>query len=212
MYFEIIAGIILAYLIGSIPSSVWIGKAFHNVDVREHGSKNAGATNTIRVLGLKTGIPVLIIDAFKGLFAIYLAYLIGGVHFGISNSNSLINYQIALGIAAFIGHVLPVFAGFRGGKGIATLTGVSIALFPFTFLVILGIFIIVFISTRYVSLGSILCSIAFPFVAVFIFNVSTPSLIVFTIVIAIFVPYTHRSNIKRLLKGEESKLKFKKEK
>ncbi len=207
IYIEVIAGIIIAYLIGSIPSSVWLGKIFHGVDVREHGSGNAGATNTIRVLGLKTGIPVLIIDGLKGWFSIYLAHIIGGSHF---EDEALFNYQIVLGIAAFLGHLWPVFAGFRGGKGIATLTGIVIALFPYPFLVILGVFTIVFITTRYVSLGSIISSIVFPFIVVFVFHISTPSLVVFSIIIAVFVPYTHKSNIKRLLKGEESKLRFKK--
>ncbi|MCF8296437.1 MAG: glycerol-3-phosphate 1-O-acyltransferase PlsY [Saprospiraceae bacterium] len=207
IYLEVIAGIIIAYLIGSIPTSVWLGRIFHGIDVREHGSGNAGATNTIRVLGLKTGIPVLVIDGFKGWFSIHLAYFIGGNNF---ENDAFINYQIALGIAAFLGHVFPIFAGFRGGKGIATLTGVLIALFLKPFLVILGLFIIIFILTRYVSLGSILCSIAFPFIVIFIFHITTPSLIVFSIIIAVFVPYTHKSNIKRLLKGEESKLMFKK--
>ncbi|MFC2111375.1 glycerol-3-phosphate 1-O-acyltransferase PlsY [Bacteroidota bacterium] len=207
IYIEIFSGIIIAYLIGSIPTSVWLGRMFHGIDVREHGSGNAGATNTIRVLGLKTGIPVLIFDGLKGWFSIYLAHLVGGNHF---ENDAFINYQIALGIAAFLGHVWPIFAGFRGGKGIATLAGVLIALFPYPFLVILGLFVIIFVITRYVSVGSILCSIAFPFIVIFIFNIHTPSLIIFSIVIAVFVPYTHKSNIKRLMKGEESKLRFKK--
>src|ERR1700751_673862 len=121
-----ISALILAYLCGSIPTAVWIGLAFYNVDVREFGSGNAGATNTFRVLGKKEGVPVLVMDIVKGILAVALA------HFSDfpSHSNPLVNYQVALGIAAVIGHIFPVFAGFRGGKGVATLVGVCLAIVP----------------------------------------------------------------------------------
>jgi len=202
---EIIIAIVLAYLIGSIPSSVWIGKLFYGVDVRNHESGNAGATNTIRVLGAKAGIPVLLFDVFKGWFAIHISDFLGAE---LLSHEQLINYQMALGISALIGHVFPIYVRFKGGKGIATLVGITIALFPYPLLVVIGLFIVVFIITEYVSLGSIVCALAFPFIVIFIFHITYPSLVIFSIAIAVFIPITHQKNIKRLLKGEESKFKI----
>ena len=118
--------ILTAYLIGSLPFAVWVGKLFYGIDVREFGSGNAGATNVFRVLGKKAGIPVLLLDVVKGIVAVALA------HFSdfTSHTTPLINYQIAIGIAAVIGHIFPLFAGFRGGKGVATLLGVAMAIQP----------------------------------------------------------------------------------
>lgn len=205
-YFEISAFIVLAYLIGSIPTAVWIGKIFSGIDVREYGSKNAGATNTVRVLGLKAGIPVLVIDILKGWCSLKLAYLIINL---IPYTEAFYNIQILLGIAAVLGHVFPLFARFRGGKGIATLVGVTIALFPYPILVIFALFIIIFLLTEYVSLGSIICGLAFPFIVVFVFSYDVPSMVIFSFSIAVLIPITHQKNIKRLLKGQEAKLKLK---
>jgi len=204
-----IFGIILAYLIGSVPTSVWIGKAFYGIDVRKFGSGNAGATNTIRVLGTLPGIIVLTLDIFKGWAAVNMAYFFGNnfiFYF------QIVNFELILGLAALIGNIFPVYVGFKGGKGIATLTGIIIALYPFAFFVALGLFLLVFIFTRYVSLGSILTAVSFPFIVIFVFNITLPSLIIFACMIAVLVPLTHKKNIKRLLNGSESKLYFNKNK
>lgn len=190
-----------AYLLGSIPTAVWIGKYFYRIDVREYGSGNAGATNTFRVLGKKAGIPVLLIDVLKGFAAVNLAY--------ISNysphSNQFINLQLVLGIASLIGHIFPIFASFRGGKGIATLLGIILAVHLFAALSAIGIFIIVLLISSYVSLSSIIAAVLFPLIVIGIFKETVPSLIIFSILIAIMVLITHQKNIERLLRREESK-------
>src|ERR1051325_11494862 len=138
-----ILALILAYLFGSIPTAVWIGQAFYNIDVREYGSGNAGATNTFRVLGKKAGIPVMLLDILKGWTATNLAYMIGVSTTGPSGSLSFTNFQLALGIAAVMGHLFPVFAGFRGGKGIATLFGTILAVNLPSALLCVSVFIVV---------------------------------------------------------------------
>lgn len=202
---NIILPIFLAYLIGSIPTSVWVGRVFHNVDIRKEGSGNAGATNTIRVLGLATGLPVLIFDVFKGWLAVYSLSFFDPQLIG----DQLIYLEISLAAAAVIGHVFPVYAGFKGGKGVATIAGAGIALFPTAFLIILGLFIIVFVVSRTVSLSSISAAIAFPIVVIFVLNNPHLPLILLAIAVGVFIPITHHKNIKRLLKGEESKFDFK---
>lgn len=202
----IIAIIAAAYLIGSIPTAVWVGKIFFNIDIREHGSKNAGATNTIRVLGVKAGLPVFIIDVLKGFFAVNLATFID-----ISQSSEvIILIQLALGFAALLGHIFPIFAQFRGGKGVATLAGVVLALHPFATATAFGIFVLVVILTRYVSLGSMVAGLIFPFIIEFLFNNSSHTLLIFSIIVALLLIVTHIKNIKRLVKGEESKFRFNK--
>jgi glycerol-3-phosphate acyltransferase PlsY len=205
----IIAEILIAYLIGSIPTAVWVGKLFYKVDVREHGSGNAGATNVVRVLGYKAGIPVMLFDVFKGLFAIQLVRIFP--HQFLS-ADAITYVMIALAVAVFLGHVFPVFAGFKGGKGVGTLAGVGIALYPFALLMVLGIFIVTLVITRYVSLSSIMGSLAFPFVVIFLFGESNPGLIVLSILVALFIPLTHINNIRRLIKGEENKFQFRRSK
>ena len=198
-----ILSIVLAYLLGSIPTSIWIGKKFHNIDVREHGSGNAGATNTIRVLGWKTGIPVMIIDVAKGWLAAMLPLFL---HAAASGSTLLINLQIITGIISIIGHIFPVFAGFRGGKGVATVFGVLLALQPLLTLCCFGVFLIMLFLTGIVSVSSMSTGIAFPIFLFLVFD--TPSLVfkIFSIFVAIALLVTHRKNIGRLLRGEESKL------
>jgi glycerol-3-phosphate acyltransferase PlsY len=203
----LILGIILAYLIGSIPSAVWVGKTFYGVDVRTQGSGNAGATNTIRVLGVKAGLPVLLFDVFKGWLAVFLAWYFVPDNF---LPDSFIIYQIIIATAVVLGHVLPVFAGFRGGKGIATLLGVGIAIYPVEVLIVLAIFIIMLLVFKYVSLASITAAFSFPFIVIFVFHQSSVPLIVLAIFVGIFVPITHRKNIRRLLDGTESKFSLKK--
>jgi len=204
-YLFLILGGIIAYLLGSISFSVWIGRIFYGVDVREKGSGNAGATNTIRVLGIKAGIVVLLLDAIKAWAPVQLAPLFSA---GFLVDQALVNYRILLGALAVLGHVFPLYTGFRGGKGVASLVGVVIALFPYSFLMILGWFLLIFIITRYVSLASVSSAILFPFIVVFIFHEPSPSLIILSVFIAVFVPLTHKKNIKRLLKGEELKMSF----
>ncbi len=206
---NIIIALLLAYLLGSIPTAVWIGKAFHSIDVREHGSGNAGATNVIRVLGWKTGVPVLLIDMAKGCFAALLPFF---MHLAPTASPSLINLQIFSGLAAITGHMFPVFAGFKGGKGVATAAGAISAIHPPVTLVCLGIFILVFLITGIVSVSSMSAGIGFPILLFTFFE--TPSLLfkIFSAFIAVAILITHRNNIKRLLKGEEKRLFQKKSK
>jgi glycerol-3-phosphate acyltransferase PlsY len=194
--------LLLAYLLGSIPSAVWIGKWFHNIDVRQHGSGNAGATNVVRVLGWKTGIPVMIIDVAKGWLAAMLPVL-----FKLAETDSALitNLQILTGVIAIIGHILPVFAAFRGGKGVATVFGVLLALHPLLTLCCMGIFLVILLITGIVSVSSMSAGVAFPVLLFLIFD--TPSVVfkIFSILVAFALIITHRKNIGRLLKGEESK-------
>jgi glycerol-3-phosphate acyltransferase PlsY len=193
--------ILLAYLLGSIPTSVWIGKAFFKIDVREFGSGNAGATNTIRVLGKKAGIPVLIVDILKGVAAVMLAYQSDFA----TNSTPFINYQIALGVAAVMGHIFPVMAGFRGGKGVATLLGVCIAIVPQIACIAIVVFLVVLVTTQYVSLSSMSAGLSFPIIVLTLFPGKPVSIIAFSIVVAILLIITHKKNIQKLLKKQESK-------
>ncbi len=193
----------LAYLIGSFATAVWVGKIFHKIDVREHGSGNAGATNVIRVLGWKTGVPVLLIDVLKGWVAAMLP-----VFFNMADQGSamLTNYQIIAGLATVVGHIYPVFAGFRGGKGVATIFGVLLAIHPLVTISCFGVFLCVFLISGYVSLGSMTAGISFPVLLFFFFNTPSVYLKIFSVVVALALLFTHRKNISRLLKGEESKL------
>tara|TARA_Y100001968_G_scaffold331521_1_gene386462 strand:- start:1365 stop:1979 length:615 start_codon:yes stop_codon:yes gene_type:complete len=198
--------IFLSYLLGSFPTAVWIGKLFYNKDVREYGSGNAGATNTFRVLGKKAGIPVLLIDVLKGWFAVQLSYYI--------ISSNIIEIQLSLGVAAVIGHLFPIYTGFRGGKGIATLLGFMIAMQPFAAILSIIIFLITFFLYRYVSLSSIVSSIFFPLVIISLNDVSSinSSLLLFSIFVPILSLITHQKNIERLIRGEEIKSTFGKNK
>ncbi len=207
----LVIGLVVAYLLGSIPSAVWIGKSFYGIDVREKGSKNAGATNTIRVLGLLPGIFVLCIDAFKGWFAIYLSRYFG---MEIANSEYMILYQLLIGVFCVIGHALPIFAGFKGGKGVATMLGIVIGLFVKIIPLVLAVFVVVFILSHYVSLSSMSAAVSFPLFycirCVVIDEKINVIELAFAILVAIFILWTHRKNIKRLLNHEEPKFKFKK--
>ncbi|OFX68107.1 MAG: acyl-phosphate glycerol 3-phosphate acyltransferase [Bacteroidetes bacterium GWE2_29_8] len=200
---------IIAYLVGSIPNAVWIGKLFFNTDVRNFGSKNAGATNTIRVLGTKIGVTVLILDILKGVLATNIPFFF---NYNNINPDNQLNIEYACGIIAVFGHIFPIFAQFKGGKGVATLLGVCIALLPLPVLGSLIVFIIVFIITRYVSLSSMFAAVLLPFFSIIIFSNNATSQIIFTCLIAVIVPITHLKNIKRLLNGTESKFVFRKNK
>lgn len=203
MDYHIILLLLTAYLIGSIPSAIWVGKRFYDLDVREHGSGNAGATNTFRVLGKKAGIPVLLMDILKGFIAVKLVYLQS--IYASSEIVPFTNLQLAFGFGAVIGHIFPVFAGFRGGKGIATLLGIVLAIHAGAAIGALLIFLIVLITTKYVSLGSMLAGISFPLFIFFVFQERVPSLIIFSLVVAILIIITHQKNIERLLKHNENK-------
>lgn len=194
---------VIAYLLGSIPTAVWIGRAKYGIDVREHGSKNAGATNTFRVLGKKPGVVVLVIDILKGFMAAFLPFLAG---VGAWGADELIHVQLVASLSAVVGHVFPLFAGFKGGKGVATSLGVIIGVHPPAAGICILIFIVVFIISRYVSLGAICAAFSFPFSLYFLFNVRSFWLLFFAIVLALTVIIAHRKNIQRLLNGNENKM------
>jgi len=194
--------LLISYLLGSIPTSVWIGKAFYGIDVREHGSGNAGATNTFRTLGKTAGIPVLIFDSMKGWVAVMMP-----VWFLSAGDSPVLfeNFRVLCGTAAVIGHVFPVFAGFRGGKGVATLLGVAAGMQPVAALICIGLFLLVLLLTHYVSLGSILASLFYGIFLLAIDKVHHDATIIFAIMIPVLVIITHSKNIRRLLDGNESR-------
>lgn len=202
----LIVAVIFAYLFGSIPTAVWIGQAFYGVDVREYGSGNAGATNTFRVLGTRAGVIVMVIDILKGWTATNLAYFIGTSVTGPQDAAQFVNYKLALGVIAVVGHLFPVFAGFRGGKGIATLFGMVLAIQFQAALICVSVFLVVLLTTHYVSLGSIAAGFSFPFSIVFLFHTPVKSILLYAICICTLILVTHQKNIERLLKGRESKV------
>ena len=195
--------IILAYLIGSVPTSVWVSKYFFKIDIRDYGSGNAGATNTYRVLGPKWGTIVMVTDMLKGMVAVKLAFLLPGY---VDGELNMLNLQTCLGLAAVVGHIFPIWAKFRGGKGVATLFGLIMGISPWTALACVAVFILVLYLTRFVSLSSILASIAFPIFILVIFNVDNTVYRIFAIAVALLVLLTHQKNIGRILKGNESKV------
>ncbi len=197
--------ILLAYFIGSVPSSVWIGKRFYGLDVREHGSGNAGFTNTVRVLGWKAGLPVFLIDVLKGYVAVTIVKL---TEIYIPGTTDFVNYQLILGAAAVLGHIFPVYVGFKGGKGVATLLGLLLAIQPQPTLICIGIFVVVFLTTRYVSLSSMIAGISFPILIIFVFKTTISSLVIFSMIVSILLILTHQKNIERLLNREESKARI----
>jgi glycerol-3-phosphate acyltransferase PlsY len=201
-----ILALMVAYLFGSIPTAVWLGQSFYGVDVREFGSGNAGATNTFRVLGTKAGIAVMVIDILKGWTATNLAYFIGISVTGPQSSIQFINYQLILGVIAVLGHLFPVFAGFRGGKGVATLFGMVLAIHFEAAMVCVAVFVVVLLLTHYVSLSSICAGFAFPFSVSVIFHTSVRSILLYGICICALILITHQKNIERLLKGKESRV------
>ncbi|GAA4412746.1 glycerol-3-phosphate 1-O-acyltransferase PlsY [Nibrella viscosa] len=201
----IIATTILAYLLGSIPSAVWYSQTFFGIDIRQHGSGNAGATNTFRVLGRRAGTVVMLADVLKGYLATALAALL--YNFEIIPETELLTWKLAFGTVAVIGHLYPVFAGFKGGKGVATLLGMVLAIHPELAAVCIGVFLLVLIASQYVSLGSIMAALAFPVLLLLrIFGENeSPLLIIFGFVMFLIVVFTHQKNIGRLLRGEENR-------
>jgi glycerol-3-phosphate acyltransferase PlsY len=195
---------IFAYLVGSIPTAVWYGKVFHGIDVRQHGSGNAGATNSLRTLGKKAGIIVLIVDFLKGFLAVKATNLFS------TETDS--NLSLIMGLAVIMGHIFPIFAQFRGGKGVATAMGVLVATFPWAALGCVLVFIIVVFATKYVSFASLLGTLAFPIQLIFNFwnDNADKYAIGFASMIFTILVVMHRENIERLLKGTESKFGVKK--
>ncbi|SEV93735.1 glycerol-3-phosphate acyltransferase PlsY [Chitinophaga sp. YR573] len=194
-----------AYLIGSTPTAVWVSKGIFGMDIREYGSGNAGATNTFRVLGSKAGTFVMIVDMIKGVLAVRLSYLLSYYH-NPDHLTQLVNFQIGLGLAAVVGHIFPIWANFRGGKGIATLFGLVLAIQPLVAICCVGVFLLILSLTRYVSLSSIIASIAFPILILYIFNEPEVFYRIFAIAVALMVVLTHQKNITRLLSGNENKV------
>ena len=213
--------IILSYLIGSIPTSIIISKAAKGIDIREHGSGNAGGTNVMRVLGWKQGLLVILLDALKGVLAVIV---VARLHYGsipFENATPFDDFtlvQIIAGISAVIGHIWTVFAGFKGGKGIATALGMLLMIVTVDMLIAIGVFILVVTFSRYVSLGSLAGAVAVPLTLIVrenIFNVDIPNyntLLPFLILVSLLVIFTHRKNVVRLLNGSESKISFSKKK
>ena len=211
--------VILSYLAGSIPTSIIISKAQKGIDIRNHGSGNAGGTNVMRVLGWKQGLLVIILDALKGAFAVVVIARLfyGPLPFeNVSPFDDFTLVQIIAGISSVIGHVWTVFAGFKGGKGIATALGMLLMIITVDMLIAVGVFILVVTISRYVSLGSLIAAISIPITLILrenVFHVDINgynTLLPFVIFISLFVIYTHRKNVVRLLNGTESKLSFKK--
>jgi acyl phosphate:glycerol-3-phosphate acyltransferase len=194
---------LIGYFLGSIPTAVWVGKSWYGIDVRKYGSKNAGATNTFRVLGQKAGIVVLSIDVTKGLIASVLPLIFMPDRLG---SDMLVNVQLISSLTCVLGHVFPIFANFNGGKGVATSLGIIIGLHPPAAIIALGLFLAVYLISSYVSLGAIIAAIAFPFLLHFRFHVDSTNLMLFSIVLSIAVIFAHRKNITRLLNRTESKM------
>ena len=197
--------IILAYLIGSIPTAVWISKRFFGIDIRDYGSGNAGATNTYRVLGSKWGTIVMVIDMLKGVIATSL-YILIPFYVVPVNEWDRTNLMIGLGLGAVLGHIFPIWAGFRGGKGVATLFGMIVAIHPLVAVCCVGVFLLVLYLTRFVSLSSILAGVSFAIFILFIFNDDVTLYRIFSVAVALLVILTHQKNINRILNGTESKV------
>ncbi|HTA27869.1 MAG TPA: glycerol-3-phosphate 1-O-acyltransferase PlsY [Bacteroidia bacterium] len=194
----------IAYLIGSVPTSVWIGRRFYQTDVREHGSGNSGATNSLRVLGKKAGAVVLLIDILKGWLAVSLVY------FSTYSSGSAprMHLEVALASAAILGHIFPIYVGFKGGKGVATGMGIILAFSPIVALFCLLVFAVVFFIFHYVSLASMMAAISFPVWMALMSKLQYKWVVAFSIFLPLLVIVMHRKNIVRLFKRQESKIQL----
>ena len=200
--------LILSYLIGSVPFSIIAGKLLKSIDVREYGSGNAGATNTFRVLGKTAGIPVLLLDVLKGYIAVNLVWYTSYV----PSTEIYINLQLTFGIAAVLGHVFPIYVGFRGGKGVATLLGFMLAVFPEAALISIVVFVLTLLFSKYVSLSSIFAGLIFPFGVYYLSEILVPTMMIFAVFVPILLIATHQRNIERLVRGDENKVSLKKKK
>jgi len=203
----IIAGFIASYLIGSLPTALWYGQAFHGIDIRNYGSGNSGATNTFRVLGKRAGTLVMAVDIFKGWTATSIATIL--MYLNVFTEPNLITYQLFIGIVAVIGHIFPLYAGFRGGKGVATLLGMVLAIHVEAALLCILIFFLVVLFSKYISLGSMIAALSFPLLLLMPrFSPDDPILIIFGFAMFAIVVLTHQKNIIRLLHGEENRTKI----
>ena len=200
--------LLLSYLIGSVPFSIISGKILKGIDVREYGSGNAGATNTFRVLGKKAGIPVLLLDVLKGYLGVNLVWYTSYV----PSTEIYINLQLTFGIAAVLGHVFPIYVGFRGGKGVATLLGFMLAVFPEAALISIAVFVLTLLFSKYVSLSSIFAGLFFPFGVYYLSETLVPTMMIFAVFVPILLIATHQRNIERLVRGNENKVSLKKKK
>ena len=211
-WLSIVAIMVAAYLLGSIPSAVWIGKKYYGIDIREHGSKNAGTTNMLRVLGKRAALPVFSIDYFKGFLAVTLTSLMR--YDDAIDNNTIINLRIIATFFVVLGHIFPIFAGFKGGKGVATLLGAGTGIYPPVLILSFAVWCVVFAIWHFVSLASMVAGCSYP-IFVFIFSTMTYDenapfdnvpFIVFSWVVAVLLIWTHRKNITRLREGTESKI------
>ncbi len=215
----IIALAVIAYLMGSFSSALWYGRWFHGIDIREHGSKNAGSTNVLRVLGWKCAIPVFVTDVLKSFIpAMFFVMLLNVIMPELAEDyvakvkGSEVYYllQLLFGMMAIVGHIFPIFSGFRGGKGVASMLGIVLALDPLAAALALAVFIIVVLCTKIVSVSSMSAGVSFPII-VFLMSLCrgngySITLTVFSIIVAVLLLITHKKNIKRLIKGEEPKI------
>lgn len=191
-----IALLVAAYLLGATPTSFWVGRAFHGIDLREHGSGNLGATNAYRVLGWKSAVPVVLFDVLKGFVPVRWFSALAGVDF---------EWAFAFGLAAILGHMFSVWVGFRGGKGMATSAGVFLALAPMAVLVGLVLWLALTFGTGYVSVASIAASFALPFLIALTPHEGGPTLVWLAAALAAFIIWKHRANLRRLARGEENR-------
>lgn len=195
--------IVIAYLIGSIPTALIISKSFFGVDIRNYGSGNMGATNTFRVLGSKYGTIVMIFDIAKGMLAVALFNFLP--HY-LHNDWDKTNLMVGLGLAAVLGHIFPIFAQFKGGKGVATLFGMILAVQPVIAISCVGVFLLVLFLTRYVSLSSILAGLCLPVCVLWIWNDDVTIYRIFAVLVAVLIVLTHQKNIIKILRGNESRV------
>ncbi len=195
--------IVLAYLIGSIPTALIISKSFFGVDIRDYGSGNMGATNTFRVLGPRFGTVVMVIDILKGMAAVGLFTLLPKY---LNDDWGRTNFMIGLGLAAVAGHIFPIFANFRGGKGVATLFGMILTVQPVIALSCVSVFVFVLFLTRYVSLSSMLAGLSLPVCVLWIWNDDVTIYRIFAVLVAAMIILTHQKNIIRILRGSESRV------
>ena len=200
--------LLISYLIGSIPFSIIAGKLLKGIDIREFGSGNAGATNTFRILGKQAGIPVLLLDILKGYLAVNLVWYTSYVPL----TELYINLQLTFGIAAVLGHVFPLYVGFRGGKGVATLLGFMLAVFPESAIISIIVFVLILFVSKYVSLSSIIAGLFFPFGVYYLSDTLVPTMMIFAIFVPILLIATHQRNIERLVRGNENKVILRKKK
>lgn len=192
--------LLLAYLLGSFPSSVWMGRWIKGIDLRDHGSGNAGATNAFRVLGKSIGIAVLVMDMLKGFLAVALSHL---QHVIDPGSEGWMVLRIILGLMAVTGHIFPLFAGFKGGKGVATMAGVGLAIHPYAALAAMGMYLLVFLIFKLSALGSLVAVLSYPVWVILVFQSEYKAIWVFSVLVPVLIIITHRSNIARLISGKE---------